>query len=352
MVARTVRGIEGVVAAEIQERALGRVAQIRHREVLFAAADPGPELLRLRTADDVFLLGAVVDGVGRTRGDLRRLARATRAIPASWLLGLRAACGLPTRADGVEVVASFLGRRNYGRFDLEDTVGEQLAAMLAVPYHSRRGGRRPPQGSASWRVTLEGERATIGLRVAARPLHRRAYRRLSVPGSLHPPLAAALGWLGRMPPGARVLDPCCGAGTLLIEACGLLPGVRPLGVDHDRRALRAALANSGSARLDGLAWVRADAARLPLDGASVDRVVANPPWGRRARPLGALAGHPERLWRELRRVLAPQGRAVVLVHDADEALARAAAEDLHLRQLRPVSLAGTRPAIAVLAPGT
>ena len=67
LLARTVRGLEHVVAAEVA--AIGRVERIRHREVWFTAP-PTPAVLDLRTADDVFLIGAVVDGVGHTRADL------------------------------------------------------------------------------------------------------------------------------------------------------------------------------------------------------------------------------------------------------------------------------------------
>ncbi|MET7467076.1 hypothetical protein ABZS51_42540, partial [Nonomuraea sp. NPDC005501] len=72
-VARAVRGIEPLVAAEIME--LGVVRRLRHREVWFEVAEPGPGpggLLGLRTADDVLLAAAVVDGVGPGRAALAR----------------------------------------------------------------------------------------------------------------------------------------------------------------------------------------------------------------------------------------------------------------------------------------
>jgi tRNA (guanine6-N2)-methyltransferase len=77
-------------------------------------------------------------------------------------------------------------------------------------------------------------------------------------------------------------------------------------------------------------------------------VVSNPPWGRQVRPRGLLAGDPARLWRELRRVPVPRGRAVVLLHDAEEQLGQLVAEGLHPDAVRPLSLAGTHPAIVTL----
>ncbi|MEU4575822.1 methyltransferase domain-containing protein [Nonomuraea sp. NPDC023979] len=238
-VARAVHGIEPLVAAEIHRSRLGSVRGLRHREVWFDTADPGPGLLGLRTADDVLLVAAVVDGVGHGRLALRRLAAAARALRA---LPPRP---LPHRdAAGVEVSATFVGRRAYTRHDIEDAVGAELGRRLRLPYHSRAGGAVPPAGCLAFRVTIQGERAVIGLRLAARPLHRRPYKLGSVPGSLHPPLAAAMAALARLDGARTVLDPCCGAGTTLLEAAALAPHARFLGLDHNPAAITAATTNA------------------------------------------------------------------------------------------------------------
>ncbi|MEV4223954.1 methyltransferase domain-containing protein [Nonomuraea sp. NPDC049725] len=241
-VARTVHGTEPLVAAEIHRSRLGSVRGLRHREVWFDTADPGPGLLGLRTADDVLLVAAVVDGVGHGRLALRRLSAAARALRALRALPPRP---LPHRdALGVEVSATFVGRRAYTRHDIEDAVGAELGRRLRLPYHSRTGGAVPPAGCLAFRVTIEGERAVIGLRLAARPLHRRPYKLGSVPGSLHPPLAAAMAALARLDGARTVLDPCCGAGTTLLEAAALAPHARFLGLDHNPAAITAATTNA------------------------------------------------------------------------------------------------------------
>ncbi|TMR04779.1 RNA methyltransferase, partial [Nonomuraea turkmeniaca] len=143
--------------------------------------------------------------------------------------------------------ASFVGRRNYTRFEIEDAVGAELARPLGVAYHSRSAGGRPPLDAMSWRVTIEGEQAVIALRPADRPLHRRPYKTASIRGTLHPPVAAAMAELARLHGARLVLDPCCGAGTTLIEAHVLAPHLRLLGFDHDPAALSAAAANARAA---------------------------------------------------------------------------------------------------------
>ncbi|PRX49181.1 23S rRNA G2445 N2-methylase RlmL [Prauserella shujinwangii] len=345
LLARTVRGIEPVVADEIRERGLGDVEHLGHREVWFRHTAPGPAVLGLRTADDVFLVATTVAGIGRHRADLHGLTRAAAALPLRGLLSARARCAPTAEPSGVDVSASFLGRRNYSRYDLEDAVGEPLAAALGLPYHSRRDGAKPPPGGLSWRVTVTGERAVLALRIGARPLHRRSYRRASRPGSLHPPLASALVRLAAPPAGARLLDPCCGTGTIPVEAALAGSGLSIVGSDRDPAAVAAAAANGAGT---GVRWVVADAGALPVPSGAVDVVVSNPPWDRQVPPSGALAREPGRLYRELHRVLRPGGRAVLLVPDAEAAVAEAKAAGFALRGRRAVSLSGRHPEIVEL----
>ncbi|GAA3772272.1 methyltransferase domain-containing protein [Plantactinospora mayteni] len=349
LVARTVRGIEPVVAEEIRTRGLGRVSAVGHREVWFDSTDPGPEVLELRCADDVFLVGTVVYGIGRSRANLRLLGKAAAALPVRELLTARRRCGGQQRpASGVDVSASFLGRRNYTRFDLEDAVGEPLAAALGLPYHSRRGGLAPPPGGLSWRVTVVDDRALVALRIADRPLHRRAYRRVSRPGSLHPPVAAALVRLAGPRDGDLLLDPCCGAGTIPVEASLSGGALSIVGGDIDRAVVAIAAGNGGDAPVG---WMVADAGRIPLPDGVVDLMVTNPPWNRQVPFAGILARRQRRFWAELRRVLRTGGRAVLLVSDVDGELPAADAAGLTVRNRRPISLSGAHPEIVVLRAG-
>ncbi|GAA3731982.1 TRM11 family SAM-dependent methyltransferase [Salinactinospora qingdaonensis] len=351
VMARTLRGLEEVAAHEIEQRRLGEVEHLRHREVWFAAAEPTPELLGLRTVDDLFLVVGIVDDVGHTKADLPAFAEPAAEAPLREALRSRHQCGGPETPHGVDVAASFLGRRTYSRYDIEDTVGERVAALLDLPYHSRRGNVAPPEGNASFRVTLEDRQAVLALRITQRPLHRRDYKQSSTVGTLHPPLAAAMALLADSEPGQWVLDPCCGTGTLLIEAGALAPGAQLLGGDHDGATLTAAVSNAdlvGLADANPLTWTRADAGRLPLATGGVDRVVSNPPWGRQVTAHGTLAEQPHLFYSELRRVLAPQGRAVLLLHDAEEHLSHAKAAGLREHHTVPVSLFGTHPSVVTL----
>ncbi|TCO54160.1 methyltransferase domain-containing protein [Actinocrispum wychmicini] len=318
-VARTVRGIEHVVAAEITDRRFGSVDAVRHREVWFRGF---PDAVRLRTADDLVRVLAVVDDIGPTKAALTTLADAAAEL-----------VSLPDKE--VDVTASFLGRRNYNRYDIEDTVGRALEQRLRLRYHPRRAGRHRPRCGATVRVTIEDKRAMIGLRVLDRPLHQRDYRTVSRPGASHPPLAAAMCRLADNP--RSLLDPCCGVGTIPIEARAL--GVQAMGTDVEPAAIRAAATNEPR-----LHWSVADAGRLPLTDGGVAAVVTNPPWGGQVS-AGGLPLH--RFWAEVRRVLTPEGRAVVLMPEPERWLPDAERAGLRARSALPVRLHGASPSIVV-----
>ncbi len=111
---------------------------------------------------------------------------------------------------------------------------------------------------------------------------------------------AALARLGPVPPGAVVMDLGCSTGYLLEDLRSAHPRAALVGVDLIAAGLAKAHASVPEARL-----VQADACRLPLADASVDSAVS----------LNLLEHVPddERALVELRRVLRPGARAVLVV---------------------------------------
>ncbi len=124
-------------------------------------------------------------------------------------------------------------------------------------------------------------------------------------------------------PDMIVLDPMCGAGTILAEQAELARQrgagrVTLWGGDIDRNALRAASANLKRFNPDIIAnW---DARRLPLPDASVDRIICNPPFGRQLASPEEIGPLYRRAIAEWDRVLKPGGRAVLLVGDPEPLL--------------------------------
>jgi len=273
-----------------------------------------------RLADDLFIVQAAVTDAGRTRPAL------TAAVNS---LDLR---GCPPGRFAVS--ASFQGTRNYNRFDVEDLVGEAIEQLSGSEYHSRRDGTAPPADRVDWRVILDGKTMWLGFRPFDVPLHRREYRRQTVTGSLHPPVAAAMARLAQISDGHRVLDPFCGAGTLLLEAHAIMPGATYLGVD--KATITVAQANTPDHAT--VEWRTGDARDLP---GHVDRIVTNPPWDVRLG-IGDLTPYLNQ-WR---RVLQPDGLVVtILNHEQAARMIRDTAWRVH--DVYDVAVAGQHPRILV-----
>jgi len=288
VLARTLRGIEWIARDEVRSRLGVEAVELGHRELRFTA-QLTPTLLELGTVDDVFLVAAEVDGVTRRRESLARLA--SLALDLDELGRLLGRTGPRT----FDVTASFLGRRNFNRFELEEALGRPLAAVAGWTYLSRADGTRA-EGELSLRLHVVGSHATLSVRIGRSPLHRRGYRVATVPGSIHPPLARALVLLAQ--PRSTVVDPFCGAGTIPIEAA--LAGFTASGSDVAPEAIAAARRNAAAAGV-AVAFSVADADELGL----VDCIVTNPPWGKavptsaqvtlRARRLVLLTAAPTAL---------------------------------------------------------
>lgn len=101
------------------------------------------------------------------------------------------------------------------------------------------------------------------------------------PAALQPKLAGCMVNLTRVSPGEMLLDPFCGAGSILIEA-GLL-GCRAVGIDVDPRMVEGSRMNLLHYGVKDF-LLRADARRLPMN--RVDAVATDPPYGRSATTKG------------------------------------------------------------------
>jgi 23S rRNA G2445 N2-methylase RlmL len=306
--ARSLRGLEEFVALDLRSRLDARILSIGHREVRFHA-DLDDWVLRIRSADDVFLEVGSISQVPHTRDGLAFLAKVAAELPLIGSLSRLRALRKGSGGRVMEVVASFLGRRNYSRLEIEDHVGVAIADRAGLEY--RPHAERSEAADVSWRVHIREGEAFVGLRVGPHPLHRRDYRIRSRTGALHPPLAFCMAMISNLRAGLRCFDPCCGVGTTLIEAQSVEPGLLAIGMDIDPQALAGARDNADRAR-SSLVLARADAGRLPLPDRSIDRIISNPPWAKAVPPAGMLASHPAAFFQEAARVLAPGGVAVVL----------------------------------------
>lgn len=315
--ARSVRGLEWLAAAEIDTDLNGEIIEVGHREIIFKARYD-PKLLQLGSIDDLFFVCGKIDGIDRTRASLARLADGLRKLALARSLASVEKLRPIRRSSGFEVVGSFLGRRNYNRKEIETSAGEAIAGVLGAPFFDH-DLIDPGAVDVSFRVHIRDTQAIVGLRVTSRPLHRRDYRTSSIPGALHPPVAYAMAMLGGARPGLAVIDPCCGTGTLLIEATRLMPGVVAVGSDLSEVSLQAARNNALNAGRE-LRLVRADLGRLPYRDGAAGCVLANLPWGQAVQPEGIVRDNIGLAIGEILRILASSGNAVLLMPPTDDLL--------------------------------
>lgn len=336
--ALTASGLEATSAREIAMLPGVSISSISYRRISATCSGELARLCSLRTIDDVFLEVAIWAEIGRPRSSLERLRHLGAALDlypaAAHCARLRPVDRPPT----FSLTVSFVGKRNY--------TGDEIKAALAGAIEKRHRGWRYQQddraADLNVRVFLEHDVATVGVRLAKTALHDRPYQRVHLPGALKPSVAAALVLLAQTPPNATLLDPCCGSGTILIEAA--LQGAAVCGGDLNAEAVEAARANAAAAgvRADIQRW---DATTLPIADGVMERVITNLPWGRQVAVEGTLPSLYRRIFVQVRRVLAPAGRIVVLTSAPDEIDPL----DLACVERIEISLFGQRPTILVFA---
>ena len=182
------------------------------------------------------------------------------------------------------------------------------------------------------------------------------YRKLfQVRSSLKAHIAAAMLDLSgfRSRPGT-VLDPCCGSGTILMEAASLHPGGRFYGCDIDPHCAEGAQKNLNAlSRADAGSRVYEGDARALGDlfpAGSIDYLVTNPPFGiRTGKQLNFFAFYRD-LLKGAGRVLKAEGRIALLVGRKRGIFNRAAEEDgsFKIHHVRVIDASGLFPALYIL----
>lgn len=300
----TTRGLEDVSAAEMAGLPTMQIGEIGYRRIAAAYAGPLAPLLALRTVDDLFVQLAEWHGITHQRAALSTLQQLSLDLDLWTAASLRAQVRRISDLPSFSVSANFVGRRNYTVDEIKQAVAAGVEAISGWRYRSS-----DQESEINIRLFMEHEHVYVGMRLGDRPLYKRPYKQAHVPGSLKPSVAAALLQMAGVQAGDRVLDPCCGAGTILIEAA--LMGAHAQGGDSTQDALDAAHANARAAavEVDVQRW---DARRLPLASAAVDHVVTNLPWGRQIEIEVDVAQFYGELCVEIARVLRSGGSAVLL----------------------------------------
>ena len=195
-------GLEGIVARELERLHIPAKAENGGARFTATLEDAMRANLWLRCADRVLLV------MGRFEArSFEELFEGVRALPWEDIIGKN------TR---------FPVSGKCARSQLMSVRDCQAITKKAVIERLRQHTRRSvfPETGAVYPigVSLHGDMARITLDTSGEALNRRGYRTWNGEAPLRETLAAALVELSPWRPGMPLYDPCCGTGTLLIEA--------------------------------------------------------------------------------------------------------------------------------------
>jgi 23S rRNA G2445 N2-methylase RlmL len=301
--ATAVPGIGQVLAREIAQLAdtavEPNIAFDGRNDVVMFQAEGSSDILCLRTAEDVFVQASKSQGAVSLRAVGERLVDEPTLNRALSVYSTRVR---PLKARMTfRVVTRLLSERAFLRTQLRDEVTRRVQECRP------RWRVADPADIELWVLETKPGVMRLALRLSDRSMRHRGGRASERPGALRPTVAAAMLLLTDAESlGGRLLDPCCGSGTVLMEAQSR--GLQLLGVDIDADAARTARTN-----LQQRAFVIvADARHIPFADNTASSVVSNLPFGQRFQ----VQGDPERWFgqvlNELARVSTPDARIGLL----------------------------------------
>jgi SAM-dependent methyltransferase len=331
MFATAVPGMAALVTADLEHLPGVHVTDSGfdgRSDVILFDVDRGcrPGLWTLRTIEDLFV---EVGRTTRSGGDAPP-GIAARVWPpdgvqkalSAWAADVRPLSGAMT----YRVIARVLQERSFLRTELRNGLGQAIAR------DKPRWKVADPAQLEVWVTEYAAGRVVAGLRLSDASMRQHEGRQVERPGSLRPTVAAMMvGLAGE--PREVLLDPCCGAGTILSEA--LAAGwPAAAGLDIDPEAVQIASRNVPRA---GVA--PGDARAIDLPDESVDAVVSNLPFGEQYEVQGEMRKWLTSVLGEVGRVTAVGGRVVLLIPTIPN---NAMPPELRLTRKEPIRLLGMK----------
>ena len=286
-------------------------------------------VLGLRTIEDVFV---EVGRASRTDGDdARAIARRVwRPAEVERALSVWAAEIRPlSAAMTFRVVARVLHERSFLRTELR----REVAGVVGADRPSWRSA--DPAELEVWVSEYRSGEFVAGLHLSDARTRQHDGRQVERPGALRPTVAAAMVMLAGEPSGT-LLDPCCGAGSIVAEA--IARGWTASGLHIDPDAVDVAQAN-----VSGAAFSVGDVRNLDVPDGSLAACVSNLPFGRQYRFQGPRVEWMRSVLGQLARVTRAGGRVVLLAPQLP-----LPAQGMRLTGRYPIALLGTNTTIWAL----
>ena len=299
-------------------------------DVVLFTAEPAAfqQVISSRLAEDIFVeIGRTLRSDGDRApwiaGRLWRPERARRALT------VRAQMTRPVRERTTfRVIARVLQERSFLRTDLRRHLAD------AIQRHQPSWRFSDPAQVEIWVVEYKPGKIVAGLRVSDAHMRQHDGRDVERSGALRPTVAAAMIQLAGQPTGT-LLDPCCGSGTILVEAEAV--GWHGKGIDIDPDAVRIARKNAPDAEV-----TEGDVRQLPCAEGSVRACVSNLPFGKQYTVQQDMNDWLRAALAELARVTQAGGRIVLLAPDIPRSVTPA---NLVLAKRLPIRLLGAKTSI-------
>lgn len=196
----------------------------------------------------------------------------------------------------------------------EKAIVERLKETYGIEYFEKTGALY------DIKITLLKDRVTVTLDTTGPGLHKRGYRQNAVIAPIKETLAAAMINLSFWRAGRILIDPCCGSGTIPIEAAMIARNIAPglnrefvsqeweaipeklwkeekkkayeaidweteleiYAYDIDKRAIESAKENAAEAGVeDDIVFTLGDGGKIKSNGKEGGIIVTNPPYGER-----------------------------------------------------------------------
>lgn len=196
----------------------------------------------------------------------------------------------------------------------EKAIVERLKETYGIEYFEKSGALY------DIKITLLKDRVTVTLDTTGPGLHKRGYRQNAVIAPIKETLAAAMINLSFWRNGRILVDPCCGSGTIPIEAAMIARNIAPglnrnfvseeweaipsklwkeerkkayevidwdseleiYAYDIDKRAIESAKENAAEAGVEeDIIFTLGDGGKMKSDGKEGGIIVTNPPYGER-----------------------------------------------------------------------
>ncbi len=266
-------GLENLARQEIIAR-FGDTKQFKivmrkPQRIIFQYTGNPKDLLSLRTAESLFLVIKHIPNMTRSRRSLTAISNFlnrqnfAQAITVCRQVDMRVRKRISFR-----VISRMSGYRNFQKRDLQHIVERALVDK----------GWNLSQSESGLDVWAEvhGEDGYISIRLSKPDMSRRSYKQEQVPQTLKPTIAYSMVMLSKPHPDDTVLDPMCGAGTILLERAFSGRYRYLIGGDISEEAVRATHKNFGR-KHQPRQFFHWDAQSLPLQPNSVDKIISNLP---------------------------------------------------------------------------